>query len=183
VIDNASTDRSGEIAYKAGATVVKEKRQGVARARLTGFKQASGDILAYTDADCIADEGWLKIISKAFSNEKVVAINGRVYMVNMKTKDYEKHDNAYWKFYHPLATKINKPIFWGANFAAKKSSLKEKYFPTHLVTYEDLEIARKLAKNKKQGEKILYLKDANEIPFLLSIDRSVFCLYRSSVLT
>jgi len=44
--------------------------------------------------------------------------------------------------------------------ATRYSSVKEEYFPTHLRTYEDHFLGRKLVKNKKQGEKVVYSKDA-----------------------
>ena len=51
VCDNNSTDRTGEIACAAGATVVFEPVNQIARARNTGAAAASGDWLIFVDAD------------------------------------------------------------------------------------------------------------------------------------
>ena len=53
VVDDASTDgRTGEIAARHGARVIFLERQGgPARARNRGAREASGDILFFTDAD------------------------------------------------------------------------------------------------------------------------------------
>lgn len=51
VCDNNSTDRTAEIAREAGATVVFEPVNQIARARNTGAARASGDWLVFVDAD------------------------------------------------------------------------------------------------------------------------------------
>ena len=55
VVDNGSTDRSAEVALKAGARVVKELRRGKGRACLRGFEAASGRIIVLGDADATYD--------------------------------------------------------------------------------------------------------------------------------
>ena len=51
VCDNNSTDRTAEIARAAGATVVFEPVNQIARARNAGAARASGDWLVFVDAD------------------------------------------------------------------------------------------------------------------------------------
>ena len=51
VCDNNSTDRTAEIARAAGATVVFEAVNQIARARTAGAARASGDWLVFVDAD------------------------------------------------------------------------------------------------------------------------------------
>ncbi len=51
VCDNNSTDRTGEIARLAGATVVFEPVNQIARARNCGAAAATGDWLIFVDAD------------------------------------------------------------------------------------------------------------------------------------
>ena len=51
VCDNNSTDRTAEIARAAGARVVFEPVNQIARARNTGARSASGDWLLFVDAD------------------------------------------------------------------------------------------------------------------------------------
>jgi glycosyltransferase involved in cell wall biosynthesis len=51
VCDNNSTDRTAEIARAAGATVVLEPVNQIARARNTGAAAATGDWLVFVDAD------------------------------------------------------------------------------------------------------------------------------------
>jgi glycosyltransferase involved in cell wall biosynthesis len=51
VCDNNSTDRTGDIARAAGATVVFEPVNQIARARNSGAAAATGDWLVFVDAD------------------------------------------------------------------------------------------------------------------------------------
>jgi glycosyltransferase involved in cell wall biosynthesis len=51
VVDNASTDRSAEVAAAHGATVVSEPRRGYGSAYLAGLDAARGDYIVMGDAD------------------------------------------------------------------------------------------------------------------------------------
>ena len=51
VVDNASEDRSAELAQSAGATVVHEARRGYGSAYLAGLAAARGDYVVMADAD------------------------------------------------------------------------------------------------------------------------------------
>ena len=51
VIDNASTDRSAEVAAEHGARVVREERRGYGSAYLAGLDHAAGSYLVMGDAD------------------------------------------------------------------------------------------------------------------------------------
>jgi len=51
VVDDASTDTTPEIAYRAGATAIKIDRRQIAAARNAGGRAARGDHLFFVDAD------------------------------------------------------------------------------------------------------------------------------------
>ena len=51
VVDNASTDRSAEVAVEHGATVVREERPGYGSAYLAGLAEARGEYIVMGDAD------------------------------------------------------------------------------------------------------------------------------------
>ena len=55
VIDNASSDRTGDVARQVtGVRVVDEPRKGLVIARERARQEARGDVLLYVDADCRA---------------------------------------------------------------------------------------------------------------------------------
>jgi glycosyltransferase involved in cell wall biosynthesis len=51
VVDDASTDRTGEIAAAAGARLIPVRHRQIARARNAGARAASGDVFVFVDAD------------------------------------------------------------------------------------------------------------------------------------
>jgi glycosyltransferase involved in cell wall biosynthesis len=80
VVDDASTDRTGEIARAAGARVLRnERRRNAGGARNAGIEAAAGDVYAFLDADVIAPPDWLALAREAFERfPEVVAVGGRV---------------------------------------------------------------------------------------------------------
>jgi glycosyltransferase involved in cell wall biosynthesis len=63
LVDDGSTDRTPEIvqsfAHAPKLVPVRQKNMGLSYARNVGAQTATGDILAYTDGDCMADPDWL----------------------------------------------------------------------------------------------------------------------------
>ncbi len=87
VIDNASTDRTGEIARKyKNVKVIYEGRKGVMHARQRGFKESSGDLIAFVDADSHIPKGWYDAIVKEFKNENLVCLSGRNLYYDMSKR-------------------------------------------------------------------------------------------------
>ncbi|MGH7174812.1 MAG: glycosyltransferase family 2 protein, partial [Minisyncoccia bacterium] len=81
VIDNASTDRTAEIAgQRPGVRVVREDTRGVTRARQRGYREARGEILAFIDADTRHPEGWYEKIVEEFSNDSELACLSGPYL-------------------------------------------------------------------------------------------------------
>lgn len=77
VVDNNSTDKTGDIARAEGATVLFEGTRGVIPAREKGTQAATGDIIIQTDADTTYPPNWLSKIMKGFSSQEgVVAVIG-----------------------------------------------------------------------------------------------------------
>jgi len=67
VVDNNSTDGTGDLAASFPfVRVVQEPRQGVARARQAGQNQASGEVVAHTDADSELPRDWIELIGRTF---------------------------------------------------------------------------------------------------------------------
>jgi glycosyltransferase involved in cell wall biosynthesis len=72
VCDNNSTDRTAEIARAAGATVVFEPVNQIARARNRGAAGASGDWLVFVDADSYPDAALFKAALKEMRGGKCI---------------------------------------------------------------------------------------------------------------
>jgi mycofactocin system glycosyltransferase len=79
VVDDGSKKDVSRIIISENIKFIRlEKSQGPAAARNTGAEQAVGDILAFLDADCVAEEKWLKEIVPFFQTAGVGAAGGYV---------------------------------------------------------------------------------------------------------
>ena len=80
VVDNASEDHTEEVvaAFDAGLNVkyVYEPVRGIPRARNTGVNNATCDVVAFIDDDCVADRDWLKHIEIPFVKDPHVGVVG-----------------------------------------------------------------------------------------------------------
>lgn len=152
VVDNASTDRTAEVAKNfPKVRVVSEKEKGLTKARARGLLESSGDIIAYIDGDTRVGIGWFqKIIDEFESDSELVCLSGpyRYY-------DLGRFDTLLVKFYWNI---LALPIYFllgymvvGGNFAAKKSALEAiGGFDKNINFYgEDTNIARRLHRHGK----------------------------------
>ena len=78
VVNNASVDRTGEIARGfAGVKVVDEPKKGLVNARHAGFENSTGPLVANIDSDTLVPEGWLTTVIREFSaNPQLVCLSG-----------------------------------------------------------------------------------------------------------
>jgi len=77
VVDNGSTDGTGDVARAAGVVVTEEPTRGVCAARQRGTELAVGQIVVSTDADTVHPPDWLSRIDAAFRDDPgLVAVAG-----------------------------------------------------------------------------------------------------------
>lgn len=83
VVDDASTDATGEI-VRAFSDVhyLCQEHRGPAAARNLGAKAASGELIAFTDADCIPHTDWLERLQRGFVDARVAAVGGTYGIAN-----------------------------------------------------------------------------------------------------
>jgi cellulose synthase/poly-beta-1,6-N-acetylglucosamine synthase-like glycosyltransferase len=79
VVDNNSTDGTPEIVSRYPVRLLYERElQGPHAATNTGVRQAQGEIIAFTDSDCVPEKVWLRALVAPFADETVVATGGRI---------------------------------------------------------------------------------------------------------
>jgi cellulose synthase/poly-beta-1,6-N-acetylglucosamine synthase-like glycosyltransferase len=78
VVDNASTDATAEIVRGLGVTPLREERRGAGIARNTGWRAARGELIAFTDCDCVASPRWLRLLVPTFEDAEVGGAGGRL---------------------------------------------------------------------------------------------------------
>jgi glycosyltransferase involved in cell wall biosynthesis len=80
VVDDASTDGSGDVARRSGARVVRNStRRNAGGARNAGMNAARGDAFAFLDADAVAPPDWLERARRVLEgNAGIAAVGGRI---------------------------------------------------------------------------------------------------------
>ena len=130
VVDNASTDRTRELASSPGVKVVSEPNIGTGPARQRGLLEAEGEIVAFTDADTMPPRRWLRTLVQYLTrNPKTIAVTGPYAFFDVgataRTISYIMNfvfiilDNAFRYVTRKGGT------LWGSNFAARKKVLLE----------------------------------------------------------
>lgn len=68
IVDDGSRDRTAEIAIDYPQfRLIRQPNKGLSEARNVGLRAASGEIIAYTDSDCVVDPDWLTLIVRTMS--------------------------------------------------------------------------------------------------------------------
>lgn len=79
VVDNGSRELPVEICQRFNSVqLASEETPGPGPARNQGIRISKAPILAFIDADCIADQNWLKAIADAFNDQHIHVIGGDV---------------------------------------------------------------------------------------------------------
>jgi len=81
LVDDGSTDRTPDVA-KSFPTVryLRQPNQGLSAARNTGIRAAAGEIVAFTDDDCRADEDWLYYLINDLLRSDWAGIGGHNFL-------------------------------------------------------------------------------------------------------
>ena len=76
VVDNGSTDGTADVIRRFPVTLVAEPVRGAPSARNRGVEVARGDLVAFTDADCVPSRGWLTHLVRAAGASDVDVVAG-----------------------------------------------------------------------------------------------------------
>lgn len=150
VINNASSDRTAEIAKSiSGVRVVDEPKKGLVMARQRAYITATGDILAFIDADTRMPIGWYEKVVETFeSNQNVVCVSGPYRYYDCPTWHKFLTTWSWILFAYPIYKLITGYLAVGGNFAISKKALDAMGgFDTSIAFYsEDTDIARRAHK-------------------------------------
>lgn len=77
VVNDGSRDRTLEIAESHGyCGIITQSNKGLSVARNVGAEAATGEIVAYTDSDCVADPDWLTYLVAKMEDSNLAACGG-----------------------------------------------------------------------------------------------------------
>ncbi len=104
VVDNASTDRTSEVARSLGAMVIREEVRGYGRSYKRGFACATGDIIVTLDGDHSYPVDALSYLLEAFLHLEVDFLNTSRFPVRDPRAMSFKHKFGNWVL--SLATSV-----------------------------------------------------------------------------
>lgn len=155
VVNNASTDRTAEIAAShPGVTVLNEPIKGLVMARRAGFVVTTGELVANLDADTRVPKGWLAHVLKEFAHTKdLVALSGPYIYYDLN--DVERACVKMFYFFGWLFYLLNHYVFkkgamlQGGNFILRRDAWERAGgFDTTISFYgEDTDVARRMTKH------------------------------------
>lgn len=76
VVDDGSTDRTSDVARRFPVRYLQQKNQGPATARNHGAAAGDGDILLFTDSDCVPTDNWIEEMVAPFQAKGIMAVKG-----------------------------------------------------------------------------------------------------------
>lgn len=160
VIDDGSTDATAEIARNfPGVRYEKQEPQGLSVARNRGAEIATGEILAYTDDDCVAEPDWLLHLSLAFDSSEWVAAGGPNIPPPPRTSVEAVVAAAPGAPMHVMLNDVEAEHLPGCNLAIRKSALLEigGFDPVFRAAGDDVDICWRL---REAGGKLRFAPGA-----------------------
>jgi len=114
-VDNASSDATPRIleGYRNRFEIVHEARRGPAAARNAGLRRASGQVIAFTDADCVVDPCWLRHLVEPLRGPQVGVVGGTILSkrpcnsIEAFGEQIHDHHRAVNEFEPPYAITMN----------------------------------------------------------------------------
>ena len=83
VVDDGSTDPTGTVVVQyASAVYLCQANSGPAQARNTGWKAANGEIIFFTDSDCVPNPNWVTQMVRGYTDAAIGAVGGSYDMLN-----------------------------------------------------------------------------------------------------
>lgn len=168
VVDDCSTDKTCEIVSRYSVKLIRHHRNmGPSATRNTGAKEATGEILAFTDADDKADKSWLTNIVKHYKKRNVGCVVGSSHIIygdrNWQQKILAelficlRGDNVVKNIYNSKGRMgSNKSI--GTNITFRRDIFKEmKGYEENLLAGEEQDIIWRV---EKAGYKIAFEPNA-----------------------
>lgn len=159
VVDDGSTDETSKIVKETGVNYFRVDKGGPAKARNLGIEKAKGEIVLFTDADCVLPDNWIEKMTEPFRDNVIVGVKG-AYRTKQRELTARFAQYEYEEKYRRLAR--DKYIDFVDTYSAAytRSVLMENggfntSFP--IATGEDAELSFRLA---EKGHRMVFQPEA-----------------------
>lgn len=75
-VDDGSVDNTRELVNKFPVRYFYQSNSGPAKARNRGWREAKGEIIFFTDSDCIPEKNWINAIIRNFNSRDIGGVGG-----------------------------------------------------------------------------------------------------------
>ena len=159
IVDNGSTDKTPDFARKYPVQVFFElNKQNSYAARNKGLQHSKGEVMAFTDSDCIASPNWLSEGIEAMDNFGTPYVAGKIisFFQNETPNIWEYYDSAVY-FDQKGYIQDSKFGVTANLFVDKRLFNKYGLFRQDLISGGDYEFGRRISKSR---EKIAFAENA-----------------------
>ncbi|MCK5581649.1 MAG: glycosyltransferase [Candidatus Omnitrophica bacterium] len=160
VVDDGSTDQTAEIVRGFGSVkYVYQENKGPAAARNRGLREGQGDIVFFTDSDCLPQSDWLEKMFPHFQGPQVGVVCGSYGIANPQSV-LARGIHQEILFRHRTLMPQYPKVFGSYNFAVRKNVFEEaggfnETYPH--ASGEDNDLAYKIL---NKGHKIYFEKES-----------------------
>lgn len=166
VVDNASTDRTAEVALAAGAKVLSVPEHNIGRVRNAGAAAASGDVLVFLDADTLVPEGALRRIAQVM--EDSACMGGAADVDHRPARLVIKLYLRMWRLIGGVFGMAQGAL----QFCRRDAFFELGGYDESIYMGEDVDFYWRLGKlAKAQSQRLQYLKDVRVVPSARRFDQ------------
>ena len=153
VVDDGSTDGTGETVPQSEVVLISQAHRGPAAARNSGIRAARGELLLFTDADCVPTPNWIEAMTLPFVNPDVAGCKG-VYRTHQRNLLARFVQVEYEERYRTMegTTSIDFVDTYSAAYR-RKVLVDEGCFSEEILAAEDAELSFRLA---QRGHKLVF---------------------------
>lgn len=159
VVDNGSTDETAGVARSFPfVTLLSEPIASSYRARNRGLASARGEYVAFTDADCIPDPGWLAAAVRASRrNPQAAVLAGHIDLFRADSAGSAACEKYEYAFEFDQAKNVKHGVCVTANWMSRRLTLLDfGGFDETLKSGGDWDLCRRM---QAAGQPIVYVPD------------------------
>jgi len=159
VVNDGSTDNTSDVVSRySGIRLISQANAGPAAARNRGAQEAKGEILLFTDDDCVPTPDWLCAMLAPFEDAQVVGAKG-VYRTHQKRMAARFVQIEYEDRYHLMAglDSIDFVDTYSAAFRRERFMEMSGYDTSFLVAAEDIDLSYRMS---ARGWKMKFIPSA-----------------------